>query len=86
MERNRGKACARGAQDARAARRCPTPNQGGTDMSVENFKKTNRQDDQPAPMHVARELTQGGPIALIEHKGQIYSLRITRADKLILTK
>ena len=38
------------------------------------------------PRHAARELTQGGTQARIELDGQVYTLRITRAGKLILTK
>lgn len=38
------------------------------------------------PAHVAADLTRGGNQAWIEHSGQIYVLRITRAGKLILTK
>lgn len=38
------------------------------------------------PTHVAEDLTDGGKQAWIEHRGQIYVLRITRAGKLILTK
>jgi hemin uptake protein HemP len=38
------------------------------------------------PCHDARLLTRGGPLARIVLDGQIYSLRITRAEKLILTK
>ncbi|MFD1194419.1 hemin uptake protein HemP [Seohaeicola saemankumensis] len=38
------------------------------------------------PSHAARDLTQGGSQARIELDGQIYTLRITRAGKLILTK
>ena len=41
---------------------------------------------QPAPVWNARDLTQGGTGAQIELDGQVYSLRITRAGKLILTK
>ena len=41
---------------------------------------------QPFPSHVARDLTEGGTQAQIELDGQIYTLRITRAGKLILTK
>lgn len=40
----------------------------------------------PTPLHDARELTGGGAQARIVLDGQIYSLRITRAGKLILTK
>ena len=38
------------------------------------------------PLHDARALTEGGSLALILLDGQVYSLRITRAGKLILTK
>lgn len=39
-----------------------------------------------APVWNARDLTQGGIAAQIVLDGQVYSLRITRAGKLILTK
>ncbi|MCU0912106.1 MAG: hemin uptake protein HemP [Rhodobacteraceae bacterium] len=38
------------------------------------------------PRHDARALTQGGVAATIELDGQVYTLRITRLGKLILTK
>ncbi len=38
------------------------------------------------PVHDARALTEGGSLARIVLDGQIYALRITRANKLILTK
>ena len=38
------------------------------------------------PVHDARALTEGGSLARIMLAGQVYSLRITRAGKLILTK
>lgn len=38
------------------------------------------------PTHQADELTEGGSLARIVLNDQIYSLRITRAGKLILTK
>ncbi|EDM69728.1 hypothetical protein RAZWK3B_07954 [Roseobacter sp. AzwK-3b] len=42
---------------------------------------------QPDPAsHDARALTDGGQTATIVLDGQIYTLRITRAGKLILTK
>jgi hemin uptake protein HemP len=41
---------------------------------------------QRLPLHDARLMTQGGNQALIALDGQIYTLRITRAGKLILTK
>ena len=38
------------------------------------------------PTHAAEDLTQGGDQAHIVLGGQTYTLRITRAGKLILTK
>ncbi|MEM9148309.1 MAG: hemin uptake protein HemP [Pseudomonadota bacterium] len=38
------------------------------------------------PRHTAKELTGDGDIALIELNDQVYTLRITRQKKLILTK
>jgi hemin uptake protein HemP len=38
------------------------------------------------PIHDATSLTNGGALARIVLSGQVYSLRITRAGKLILTK
>jgi hemin uptake protein HemP len=38
------------------------------------------------PMHDANELTNGGYLANIKLQDQVYTLRITRAGKLILTK
>ncbi|PTV96567.1 hemin uptake protein HemP [Rhodobacter aestuarii] len=38
------------------------------------------------PAHDARNLTRGGNLAQIALDGQIYTLRITRQGKLILTK
>jgi hemin uptake protein HemP len=41
---------------------------------------------QDLPSHDARVLTGGSSVAQIHLDGQVYTLRITRADKLILTK
>lgn len=38
------------------------------------------------PLHEATALTQGGHLAQIALADQVYTLRITRAGKLILTK
>lgn len=38
------------------------------------------------PTYSARDLTEGGDLAQINLDGQNYTLRITRAGKLILTK
>jgi hemin uptake protein HemP len=40
----------------------------------------------PLPAYGARDLTEGGDLARIVLDGQVYTLRITRAGKLILTK
>lgn len=40
----------------------------------------------PTPSHDARSLTAGGMLASIELDGMIYTLRITKQGKLILTK
>lgn len=42
--------------------------------------------DREAPAYLAGDLTQNGQIAYIRHHDQVYTLRITRAGKLILTK
>ena len=39
-----------------------------------------------APCHEARALTKGGQVATILLDDHVYTLRITRAGKLILTK
>jgi hemin uptake protein HemP len=41
---------------------------------------------QALPSHRAEDLTGGGNLAQIELGDQVYTLRITRAGKLILTK
>jgi len=38
------------------------------------------------PIYEAKDLTQGGDLARIRLEQQLYTLRITRAGKLILTK
>ena len=38
------------------------------------------------PVYLAKELTDNGNLAQIAHNGQMYTLRITRNGKLILTK
>jgi len=42
--------------------------------------------DEAAPLYDARALTEGGDLAQIKLEDQLYTLRITRAGKLILTK
>jgi hemin uptake protein HemP len=42
--------------------------------------------DGNGPVYLAKQLTDDGNLAQIAHNGQIYTLRITRNGKLILTK
>ncbi len=46
----------------------------------------NPEDAQALPVHDARDLTDGGVLAQIKLDEQLYTLRITRQGKLILTK
>ncbi|MCZ7676043.1 MAG: hemin uptake protein HemP [Roseovarius sp.] len=45
-----------------------------------------RPQHDPQPQYDARDLVGEGPTASIALDGQIYTLRITRSGKLILTK
>ncbi len=47
-----------------------------------------RREPEPArpAEHDAEDLTRGGREALIRFRGQVYTLRITRQGKLLLTK
>ncbi len=47
---------------------------------------TEPRSDGPTPVHDVESLTKGGNIAQIVMDGQVYTLRITRQRKLILTK
>lgn len=40
----------------------------------------------PAPLLHSGELFRDGKVVYIEHQGQVYLLRLTRENKLILTK
>ena len=42
--------------------------------------------EEALPVYEATDLTKGGDLAKIKLEGQLYTLRITRAGKLILTK
>ena len=57
-----------------------------TPMTRELPCPTERRADEPIPTYDARELVYDGVQAHITLDGQIYTLRITRAGKLILTK
>lgn len=50
-------------------------------------RSAERREAEPTrPEHEAQELTRGGREALIRFRGQVYTLRITRQGKLLLTK
>ncbi|MGH1367614.1 MAG: hemin uptake protein HemP [Maritimibacter sp.] len=53
-------------------------------MMVTNTERTS--GEPPCPLHHARDLTGNGPIAKIMLGDALYTLRITRQGKLILTK
>lgn len=65
------------------------PGSGGTAPSIQTPSVQASSVQTPSvqpPVHSAEELTAGGSTAAISHNGQTYTLRITRAGKLILTK
>ena len=47
---------------------------------------TSKDATKDIPEHVAERLTNAGGLAHIVHEGQVYTLRITRMNKLIPTK
>ena len=49
-------------------------------------KESTIRPDDSLPVYEATDLTKGGDLARIMLKDQLYTLRITRAGKLILTK
>ncbi|MEL6241330.1 MAG: hemin uptake protein HemP [Pseudomonadota bacterium] len=53
---------------------------------VNAASETAIQPDKRPPMYDATDLTKGGHLARIKLEDQLYTLRITRAGKLILTK
>ena len=55
-------------------------------MSIHTMPRQTDQPDQNLPIYDAKVLTGGGDLAHIVLGEQIYTLRITRAGKLILTK
>ncbi len=55
-------------------------------MNAQNPHPTQSYAVSILPSHKAEELTNGGNLAHIELGEQLYTLRITRAGKLILTK
>lgn len=55
-------------------------------MTYQAISTTNAQPASELPSYMAKELTQGGDLAQIVLGDQVYTLRVTRAGKLILTK
>lgn len=55
-------------------------------MVVNVAKETVFIDENATPIYDATDLTKGGGLARIKLGDQVYTLRITRAGKLILTK
>lgn len=55
-------------------------------MVVNVARETTARPENTLPIYDANDLTQGGDLAQIKLSDQIYTLRITRAGKLILTK
>lgn len=55
-------------------------------MSAQKSLAAEGLPEDPVPVWQVRTLTNGGEQARILHDGQLYTLRITRAGKLILTK
>lgn len=56
------------------------------DLSFHGSDRTAMPVAPAPPLHNATALTEGGNLAQIALDGQVYTLRITRAGKLILTK
>ena len=55
-------------------------------MVVSVAKETRYFPEETLPLYEAMDLTKGGDLAKIKLQDQLYTLRITRAGKLILTK
>lgn len=45
-----------------------------------------RPKPKPVPVVTAQTLLRGGRKLLIEHEGEVYTLQLTRQNKLLLTK
>lgn len=58
----------------------------GWNMVVMVAKEVNCRPTEDLPVYEAQDLTKGGDLAKIKLQDQLYTLRITRAGKLILTK
>lgn len=58
----------------------------GRAMVVSVARELSVRPDETLPIYDATDLTKGGGLAKIKLDDQLYTLRITRAGKLILTK
>ncbi|WP_299615082.1 hemin uptake protein HemP [uncultured Tateyamaria sp.] len=58
----------------------------GWALVVNIARETTIRPEDTLPIYEATDLTKGGDMARIKLGDQIYTLRITRAGKLILTK
>ncbi|RTL26704.1 MAG: hemin uptake protein HemP [Burkholderiales bacterium] len=56
------------------------------DEGASQAKSERRLDGQPRPTVDSQRLFDGHRELIIQHQGEFYRLRITRHDKLILTK
>ncbi|KMW59782.1 hypothetical protein AIOL_004766 [Candidatus Rhodobacter oscarellae] len=55
-------------------------------MLVSVAQEIEMRPEERLPIYEASDLTKGGDLARIKLQDQLYTLRITRAGKLILTK
>ncbi len=55
-------------------------------MTLQMTSDRDPRDGEAVPVHDARDLTDGGDLAHIRLDEHLYTLRVTRAGKLILTK
>ncbi len=77
----------RTSRDDDPSDKAPRDSSSGDDpMNAQNPTPTQGYAVSMLPAHKAEELTKGGNLAHIELGDQLYTLRITRAGKLILTK
>ena len=62
------------------------PKNGDPEMTIQSQPTGDIEPVSNLPLHSAEQLTDGGNLAQIKLGQQLYTLRITRAGKLILTK
>ncbi|MEO1494984.1 MAG: hemin uptake protein HemP [Pseudomonadota bacterium] len=52
----------------------------------EHWKRSAKEPEAERPLVSSEELLQGAKIITIDHEGTFYTLRLTRQNKLLLTK